>query len=440
MIVINTMKEGKKYIYVTTLLWLAFSGVTYSQNPKGKYGTFALTNATIETVTQGTIERGIVVISNGKIISVGKGLVPPQDAEIIDCTGLKLYPGMIDAGCKLGLSEVGSDPRTQDHHEIGEVVPQMNALTAINPNSVLIPVARVNGVTTVLSSPTGGLFPGTAALVNLHGYTSAQMYAGFQAVILNFPATSRKGWNDRRTDEEIKKAAENKMEQLNDVWEKALQYSKIDSATKSAAIKYYPELKALLPIVSGEMTLLVEVNVAEDILTAIKWIEDKKIKSVILTGVREGWRVASKIALAGFPVITGPVMALPTREYDRYDKCYANAGLMAKAGIKVCLRTLSAENVRNLPYQAGFAAAYGMGKEEALKAITIVPAQLFGVADKLGSIEPGKNATLFACDGDAFETKTQIKYLFIDGWQIPLTSRQTQLYDEFLKREPGIKK
>jgi len=193
-------------------------------------------------------------------------------------------------------------------------------------------------------------------------------------------------------------------------------------------------------VVRGEQILMIEVNAAKDIQAALKWVSDRKIKRVVLSGVSEGWRVADEIAKAKIPVIAGPVIAIPTRDYDRYDQIYANPGHMKKAGVKVAIRTSDIENVRNLPYHAGFAAAYGMTKEEALRAITIAPAEIFGVQDKLGSLEKGKNATLFVCDGDPLETKTQIKHVFIDGWMIPMVSRQTLLYDEFLKREPGVNK
>ena len=164
------------------------------------------------------------------------------------------------------------------------------------------------------------------------------------------------------------------------------------------------------------------------------------MKKVVLTGCSEGWRVADKIAKAGYPVVTGPMLSSPTREYDRYDRAYANPGLMKKAGVRVAIRTNGTENVRNLPFNAGFAVAYGMSKEDALKAVTIVPAEIFGVADKLGSIEVGKVANLIVTDGDPFETRTIIKHVFITGWQVPMVSRHTLLYDEFLKREPGVQK
>lgn len=413
-----------------------------AQNAKGKYGTFALTNATIETITNGTVLNGTVLISNGKILAVGANIAIPQGAEVIDCKGLTVYPGMIDSGTNLGLSEIGSDPRTQDFNEVGDLVPQMKALTAVNPNAVAIPVTRVSGITTALSSPRGDMFPGTAALINLHGYTPDQMFAGFEGVVLNFPNTGRRGFFDRRTDEELKKATETALKKLNEVWERAVQYHKVDSATQGKNAGYYPEMQALLPVVRGQRALLVEVNTSKDILAALKWIKEKKIAKPVLTGVAEGWRVADQIAKSKIPVIAGSVLEIPTRDYDRYDQAYANPGLLKKAGIKVAIRSeeTNNQNFRNLPYHAGFAVAYGMDRREALRAITIVPAEIFGVADKLGSIEVGKSATLFVCDGDPFETKTQIKQVFIDGWQIPMSSRQTQLYDEFLKRDPGVSK
>lgn len=427
------------YKYLVVLLLLC-AGISKAQSPKAKYGTYALTNASIETVTKGVINNGTVIISNGKIAAVGANVQIPQGAEVIDCKGKWIYPGMIDSGTKAGLFEFGQVAPASDVTELGDVIPQMKALTAINPNSAGIPITRVSGVTTTLTVPGGELFAGTAALVNLHGYTPDQMAVGFQAVVLHYPRTGRRGFYDRRTDEEIKKAADKSVQRINEVWEKAVEYHKLDSATKGK-MQYYPEMQALVPVVRGEMSLIIDVDAAKDIQAAIKWITEKKIKKAILSGVAEGWRVADEIAKANIPVIAGPVLNLPTRDYDRYDRPYSNPGLLRKAGVKVAIRTDDDNvNYRNLPYHAGFAAAFGMGREEALKAVTIVPAEIFGVADKLGSIEQGKSATLFICDGDPFETKTQVSAVFIDGWNIPMVSRQTLLYDEFLNREPGLTK
>ncbi len=431
------MKRKIQYLIISLLL-IGF--VASAQNPKAKSGTFALTHASIETITKGVITHGTIIIQKGKITAVGTNVSVPSDAIVIDCTGKWIYPGMIDGGTRVGLLEIGQIPQASDEHETGQVIPQMKALTAVNPNSVLIPVTRISGVTTVITAPGGGMFPGTAALINLHGYVPDQMFAGFEGLVMNFPNQSRRGYYDRRTDEDIKKDVEKVTKQMNDIWDRAVEYYKLDSATKGKGLTYYPEMTAFLPVVRGEQNLMIEVNAANDIKAALKWVADRKIKKVIFTGVAEGWRMADEIAKAKIPVVVGPTLEEPTRDYDRYDKPYANAGLMKKAGVKIALRTSHAENVRNLPYYAGFAAAYGLGREEALKSVTIVPAEIFGVADKFGSIEVGKVANVFVCDGDPFETKTNIHHVFIEGWQIPMVSRQTQLYEEFLKRDPGLNK
>ncbi len=400
--------------------------------PRG--GKFLLQNATVVTVTKGTLANTSVLVENGKIAQVGTG-ISAGDAEVIDCSGMFIYPGMIDGGTRLGLVEVSSVPETVDYAELGNVTPNMQALTTVNPNAEAIGVTRVSGVTTVLTVPTGGLFPGTAALINLNGYTPDQMYGGFKAVVMNFPSSGRRGRFDRRSDEDIKKDSEKALKEANEIWDNAKNYLTLQKA--GAQLQYYPEMEQLSKAVSGELPLLIVVDAASDIQNAIKWVDGKDAK-VIFSGVSEGWRVAEEIAKAGIPVITGPIQALPSRDSDRYDAAYANAGKMAKAGVKVALRTDEEENVRNLPFHAAFAAAYGLGKEEALKAITITPAEIFGIADQYGSVEVGKRANLVIATGDPLETKSQIMHVFIDGYRIPMSNRHIRLYQEFLERSPGL--
>lgn len=401
---------------------------------KPRTGKFLLKNATVVTVTKGTLNNTSVLIENGKILQIGTNL-SESGAEVIDCTGQFVYPGMIDSGTRLGLVEVSSVAETVDYADIGNFTPNMQALTTVNPNSEAIPVTRVSGVTTVLTVPTGGLFPGTAALINLNGYTPDQMYAGFKAVVMNFPSSARRGRYDRRSEEDIKKASDKARKEANELWENAVNYQELKS--KGAQLTYYPEMEQMAKVVTRELPLLVEVNAASDILNAIKWIEGKNIR-VIFTGTAEGWRVADQIAKAGIPVITGPVQELPTRQSDRYDTPYANAGKMAKAGVKLAIRTNEEENVRNLPFHAGFAAAYGLGKEEALKAVTINAAEIFGLSDQLGSVEVGKIANLIVSTGDPFETRSQMIHVFINGYRVPLSNRHIRLYQEFLERSPGL--
>ncbi len=427
-----------RFFSITALLLLGAVSFLSAQTSSRHY---ALVNARLQTVTNGTIERGTLVMRDGYIVALGTDVPVPSDAERIDCSGMTVYPGLIDAGTELGLIEIGSIPETRDENEEGDLTPQARALTAVNPNSAAIPVTRVNGVTTAVTAPSGGLLPGTAALINLFGYTPEQMsVAGRSALVLNFPSRARGGWWDRRDDEEIEKQWKEQMEKLDEVWDRAELYARIDAGWKEGKKgerlpEYVPEIQALLPAIRREMPVMVEVHKAADIDSAIAWIGRRKIRAV-LTGVSDGWRVADHIAKAGIPCIVGPALSIPANDADRYDKAYANPGLLRVAGVEVALRTGDAANVRNLPFNAGFAAAYGMGREEALRAVTIVPARIFGVDSLLGSLEAGKQATLFIADGDPFEPAAVVRGLFINGWNVPLASRHTELHQEFLKREP----
>src|SRR6186997_3047704 len=237
------MMNLKRYCFGLFLfLFCACVCNTHAQQvAKSTYGAFALINATVETVTKGRVENATVIIRDGVIESVGSQATIPPDAVIIDCKGLTIYPGMIDGGTRLGLQEIESISVTQDYDEMGELTPEMDALTAVNPNSVLIPVTRVSGVTSVIAAPSGGLFPGTAALINLQGYTPEQMYGGFKAVVMNFPSTGKRGRWDRRSDEDVKKDGEKAMKKLNDTWARVALYATIDSSTMGRA-DYNPEM------------------------------------------------------------------------------------------------------------------------------------------------------------------------------------------------------
>ena len=429
-----------KIYFISLFLILQCSIISAQQVKKAENGIFLLKNGTIHTVTKGTFV-GDVLIKDGIISDISNSITADGNTKIIDCTGKHIYPGLIDSGSRLGLVEIDAVSVTNDFNEHGDFVPHMKALTAVNPNAVAIPVTRVNGVTTVFAKPEGSTFPGTGALIDLFGYNPDQMSCGSERVVMRFPSTGKRGRWDRRSDEDVKKDAEKALKNINEIWESALGYMKIDSAANADNQKWMknnPQMDALLPIVKGEQPLFIEVNSKSDIESALEWVADKKMKAVFM-GVAEGWRVADKIAKAKIPVIVGPILSVPRRDNDRFDAAYTNPSKMAKAGVKVAIRTDNAENTRNLPFNAGFAAAYGMGTEEALKAVTINPAEIFGVSNKYGSIEKGKVANIIVSTGDPFETKTVIEKLFIRGWNIPLESRQTLLYDEFLERSPGTK-
>lgn len=412
---------------------------------RARQGVYAITNARIETVSDGVIEQGTILIEGDRIVAIGQDVSIPAGADVIDASGQHVYPGMIDSGTQLGLVEIGSVRETNDTNEIGDLTPQMDALTAVNPNAVAIPVTRVSGVTTVVAEPAGGLLPGMAAAINLYGYTPEQMTAGgVRLMVLEFPRKSppRYSFRSQDSDDDPEKRYRKAMDELNEIWDRAELYDRIaiswqrNSAGKKAP-EYVPEMAALRHVVAGDMPLMIKVNAAEDIEAAIDWVTTRKLEQVVFSGVSEGWRVADKLAEAGIPVFAGPVLATPTRSADRYDKAYANAGLMNQAGVKVALRSGESENVRNLPFNAGFAAAYGMGREDALRAVTLTAAEVLGIDDDYGSLEVGKKANLFMSTGDPFEPKSEITALFIDGFNVPITNRQIELYKEFLNRDEG---
>jgi len=430
-----------------TLLLSSVGGPAHAQKEPGVQGPFALTNAQIVKTPTDTVDSGTVVIRDDSIAAVGADVPVPSNAQTIDCEGLTVYPGLIDSGTHLGLQEVGSLSETTDHNELGDLTSSMEALVAVNPNSVSIPVTRVHGITTVLTEPTEGLLPGVAALINLHGYTPQQMHQGDVTLTkLNYPSTGRKGPSDDRSRETIEKETEKALNKLNEVWEKAERYAAIDSAVAERPDdrrqpRYLPSMKALVPVIRGKQPLLVEANTASDISSALDWAEERNVlDQMILSGVLEGWRVADEIAAADVPVLVGPVMQPPSRASDRYNKAYVNPTLLQNAGVDVALRTTSAENVRNLPFHAGFAASHGLGKTNALRAVTTTPAHIFGVEDEIGSIEVGKRANVFVTNGDPFQPATDVKHLFIDGYKLPLKNRHTKLYEEFLDRTPGLEK
>jgi len=410
-----------------------------------KQGTYAITNARIETVSDGVLEQGTIIIEGDRITALGADVTVPAHATVIDAGGQHVYPGMIDTGTQLGLVEIGSVNETNDTNEIGDLTPQMDALTAVNPNAVAIPVTRVSGVTTVISEPSGGLFPGMAAAINLYGYTPEQMTAGgVRLMVLEFPRKSPPRFSFRSQDDgdDPEKRYREAMDKLNEVWDRAELHHRIASSWEEDPSgkkkpEYVPEMAALRNVIRGDMPLMIRVNAAQDIEAAIEWVKDRGLEHVVFSGVSEGWRVADKLAAAGIPVFAGPVLATPTRNSDRFDKAYANAGLMSQAGVTVALRSGESENVRNLPFNAGFAAAYGMGREDALRAVTLTAAEVLGIEDDYGSLEVGKKANLFVATGDPFEPKTQITALFIDGFNLPITNRQIELYEEFLDRDEG---
>ncbi|MFN2455799.1 MAG: amidohydrolase family protein [Pyrinomonadaceae bacterium] len=438
------------FIIAAAFIACAFPGarITFAQqiNPSPARATYAIRNARIVTVSGSEIENGTLVIRDGKIEAVGANVTVPVGAEVIDARGLNVYPGMIDLGTSLGLVEIGSGaPGTVDISELGDTNPNAQAIFAVNPHTAHVGVTRVNGITTVLTMPRGGLISGQAALINLVGTSPREMaVTPSAAMVINFPRSSSSGGGFAFAQQgqpdisELMKTRDRQVEQLRKLLRDAEAYGKAQDAYTRDASLPRPDrnvvLASLVPFVRGQLPVIFTADRETDIRAAIRFADEMKLRPVIMGG-NDAWKVASFLKERNVPVILTGVIDLPQREDDFYDVLYENAAKLQQAGVTFCISTgNTGANVRDLPFHAGMAASFGLPRAEALKAVTLYPAQIIGAANRLGSIEAGKIANLVITDGDILEARTNVRYLFIDGRQIPLTSRHTELYEQFKNR------
>ncbi len=410
-------------------------------------GVFAIRNARIVTVSGADIENGAVVIRDGKIEAVGASVNVPSGAQVIDGRGLSVYPGLIDAGTNMGLVEVGQGANgTVDTSEVGELNPNAKAIVAINPHSAHIAVTRVDGVTNTLTAPTGGLISGQAALINLLGTSPKEMaVVPYAALVINYPRIGGGGGGFGGFQQpaanlaETLTANERQVDQIRKMLRDAEAYGRAQDAYAKDQSLPRPDrnivLESLVPYIRGQQPVIFRADREAEIRGAIKFAEEMKLKPIILGG-NDAWKVASLLKEKNVPVILTGVFSLPSREDDAYDTLYENPARLQQAGVRFCISTGDGgAEVRNLPLYAGMAAAYGLSKADALKAVTLNAAQIMNVADRLGSIEVGKMANLVVTNGDLLEIRTDIRYLFIDGRPVSLTSRHTELNDAFKNRK-----
>ena len=411
-------------------------------NSPGKKPLIAIRNATIVPVSSATIPNGTIVFNNGVITAVGTNVTVPANATVIDGTGLFVYPGLIDAGSHVGLEEISAVPGTVDTAELGDINPNARAEVAVNPHSNVIPVTRVNGITTVVTEPEGGIISGSSAMMQLAGWTPQEMTLKAPlAMHIHFPRLRSSAFDEVPQDEEAaKEAARNytkQIDKLRDVRKDAQAYAKASTArTNHPDIKRNDRdviLEALVPVVEGRVPVVMHANLERDIRAALKFADEFKLR-VILADAEDVARVIPELKSRNIPVILGPILSTPPREDDPYDLVFTNAKTLNDAGIPFAIQSQDAHNARNLPYQAAACAAFGLPKEIALRSVTLAPAQIFGVADKIGSLETGKLANIIVTDGDPLEIATHVKRLFIGGEEITLDTNQTLLYEKFKAR------
>ena len=392
--------------------------------------TIAITGGTVYPVSGPKVANATVLIRDGKIVAVGTGVTTPSGATRIDATGKWVTPGLIDGAGQLGLVEIGAVPGTREGFLRGDTIAAaFNVAEGLNPASMLIPVTRIEGVTTALATPLGNLVAGQAVLIDLAGNTIEEMLVKSPVGIVadlsesgkNEAGGSRAGVADR----------------LRRAFRDALLYERRRADFNRAQMPPLPEsppdLEALLPMLHGQEALIANANRRSDIETALRLAREFKLK-LVLAGAQEAWQIAAELARADVPVLVEPLDNIPS--YDALGVRYENAGLLAKAGVKIALLETDTHNSRNLRQEAGNAVAYGVSWEQALRAVTLSPAEIFGVADRYGSLEAGKVANVVVWSGDPFEFTTGVEHVLIRGKEIPLKSRQTELLERYRKLPP----
>jgi imidazolonepropionase-like amidohydrolase len=431
---------------LTLLLILAFAMLSTPAFTQDK--PVALRGGKLLTVTHGVIENGVIVMQGGKITAVGvaSDVNVPANAQVIDATGMTVYPGLIDSETHLGLTEISADNMTNDLVELSdEIMPHMHTAEAFHAESALIPVARRNGITNAVVAPEGAdTLPGQDSFIQLAGASATEMLLiRDNAMPLNFTGDQRrnKGGFDKRKFPSTRMGLAAQLRQaFIDAQDYKTKWADYERKKADAAQNKKPEplapkrdlkSEALLPYLEGKKSIVLAAESPSDLETAVNLANEFKLKFV-LNHISHSQPVLDYVASLKVPVIVGPIYEAP-KEDERYDTVYSLPAQLYKRGVKIVFASYSAHNVRNLPDQAGFATSFGLPYDEALKAITINAAEVWGVADQLGSLDVGKTANVVVANGDPLDVKTDVKQVFIQGRAVPLTDRQTRLRDEYSK-------
>lgn len=384
-----------------------------------KHGRYALTGATLYPVDGPVISEGTLLIEEGKIAGIGKDLQIPTGSKLIDCTGMHIAPGFIDAGTQLGLVEIGKVRETHDYSEGGQYQPDLRAGVGLNVDSELIPVARSGGITTIMIRPSGGVIAGQTSIAQLSGWTAPEMVQNYESGLQIIWPTAKK-----------------QQDELHEFLEEARLYDRLRSEAKKQdrlGPLTDPRLEALRPYIKREKPVFVEAESRKSIAEALLFAEKEKL-DIVLTGATDAWKLAEELKKRKTPVILGPTMRSPLSTNDPSDAPYANAGRLFEAGVKFCIRSDNASNSRNAPFEAAMAVAYGLPQEQGLRAVTLSAAEILGIEDQVGSLTPSKTASLVILDGGPLQHTSNIKGVFIAGKPFTPDSRQIRFYNRYRQR------
>lgn len=403
--------------------------------------TILLRGAAVHTVAKGTLNSGDVLIRDGKIAAVAERIDEKAD-RVIELKGLHLYPGLVSPSTDLGLVEIPALRASVDDKETGEFTPEVESWNAVNPDSELIPVARANGITHFAPAPQGKFITGTSGMMAARGWTIEDMLVKrHTAMHLVWPSHSLKipgpaSPADAKSLDEQARERKEKVREIERFFADAEAWAKRNE--KAAKV---PAWEAMRPVLRGDVPLIIHANGQREIQAALKWSEPRPQMRIVLLGGRDAWMHAEELARRKIAVIYTEVFTLPVRGSDSYDVQFTAPSLLHKAGVQIAvsegLDRASASGQRNLPYIAAQAAAFGLPADAALASITLVPAQIHGLGDLLGSIEAGKDASLFAATGDILDIRSQVRHLWISGVEQPLESRHTRLAEKYRSRPKG---
>ena len=403
----------------------------------------ALIGGTIHTVTGDIIENGTILFEKGKIVGLGLTVEIPENALRISVEGKHIYPGLIAAHSIIGLTEIGAVRATRDNAEIGDITPSVRTPAAVNPESEYFPVTRANGILVALSTPSGGLIAGQSGLIMMDGWTWEEMTLKSPvAMHIYWPSYRIRTFPGADSEEDQIKQRDKQLKKLRDAFQAARAYKTAKEAEGQSNIPYHDSdlsWEAMIPVINKDIPVLVHASDVKQIQAAIDWAIDEEVRMVLVGGT-DAWRVTDRLKKYDIPVIIGGVLRLPGRRWEDFDTPFTNALKLYQAGVRFCISDGGGgANERNLPYHAATAAAYGLPKDEALKSVTIYPAEILGVADQVGSLEENKDATLIVTDGDPLEIRTHVELAFIQGRPVDLSSKHTDLYDKYLERLDQVK-
>ena len=436
------MSMRRSGVSILLLAWTAAAAAQDKATASPR--TFSIVGATIHPVSGPDVAGGTIVVREGKIASISPGTAPEPGAPVVDGKGKHVYPSLFPPMTVLGLEEIDAVRATLDKQELGGINPAARADVAINYDSELLPVARSGGVLVAGVTPIGGIIAGTAVATKLDGWTR-------EDATLKAPAAITIYWPDlrinrspdaSRTVKKQEKTRDEALERLKEAFRDARAYGKARAAEKTSGVPRHdfdPRLDALLPAIDGAIPVVVHAQRLAQIRDAMKWASEEKLRLVIWGGA-DAWRMADELAKAGVPVILESPLVLPVREDDPYDAQFADAGVLDRAGVRVAFNDGGddASNVRNFPQLAAMAVAYGYPREKALASLTLEPARILGVDGRIGSLEPGKDATLILTDGDILDLRTRVVGAYIDGRALDLSDRQKRLYERYRNRpKPG---